>query len=661
MADDNGASSGAAVPTTVHLAELARSGRSTCKKCKQTIDKDALRLGKAFDNNGTPMKHWFHPACWPVPKALASVSEIEGWWTLSDAHKNEIIARAPNRAPPKAAQSLPAEVDRHAPSDDDGVARSSFANFVTLTERLEAEGSSLEKASIIRQHLATLPTPEDRFLTARLLMPGKKEDQRTYQLKDKSLITILSGVLRCSESAMTEHLESSTDLGLTAEHFHAHSLQQAPLASSSSAAASASSSTTAPLTLSDVNRFLDELSQPSASSQQLFARLVLRTTPALLRVVTRIVRKDLRTNAGAAIVLKGVGGEAAYEQFKAQPDSLRLICRNAGEGGGAGTSSDFGSGGGGGEGGGGGGRRGGEARVEGSMAGLGSTSSGIRVGCAFKPQLADQCKSFELPVRKYPSGFLVEVKYDGERVQVHMLKSGEVRFFTRAGKAVPEHKTSGVADALRRAFPGRDREIILDSEVVMRARDGTVLAFGAQGIHEQKKHDGATCCLLVFDLLMLDGKSLAHLSQRKRRAALEGAMTTIERHVELSACKFMRTAAELRAAFKEAAELRLEGLMVKDVRASYSVNDRKWWLKLKRDCARIIAPTPLNGPDPPSPTAASSPNCCLPDSIAPSLSTRSRPCQARSPDPPSPCVRICRSNLPRSRRGRLLRVRAGRG
>ena len=55
-------------------------------------------------------------------------------------------------------------------------------------------------------------------------------------------------------------------------------------------------------------------------------------------------------------------------------------------------------------------------------------------------------------------------------------------------------------------------------------------------------------------------------------------MTTIERHVELSACKFMRTAAELRAAFKEAAELRLEGLMVKDVRASYSVNDRKGWL-----------------------------------------------------------------------------------
>ena len=125
------------------------------------------------------------------------------------------------------------------------------------------------------------------------------------------------------------------------------------------------------------------------------------------------------------------------------------------------------------------------------MVGLGSSSSGIRVGCAFKPQLADQCKSFELPVRKYPSGFLVEVKYDGERVQVHMLKSGEVRFFTRAGKAVPEHKTSGVADALRRAFPGRDREIILDSEVVMRARDGTVLAFGAQGIHEQKSHDGA--------------------------------------------------------------------------------------------------------------------------------------------------------------------------
>ena len=43
-----------------------------------------------------------------------------------------------------------------------------------------------------------------------------------------------------------------------------------------------------------------------------------RTTPSQLKVATRLVRKDLRINAGASVVLKAVGGAAAYERFKAQ-------------------------------------------------------------------------------------------------------------------------------------------------------------------------------------------------------------------------------------------------------------------------------------------------------------------------------------------------------
>ena len=363
----------------MHITELARSGRSTCKKCKTAIAKDVLRLGKVFEANGSQMKHWYHVACWPVPKALSSLSDIEGWWTLSEAHKAEIISQAPNRAPPADAK----------PGDDHGGSASSaaaaaasssattaaagaapFAAFVALTEQLEAESSSLEKTAIIKRHLATLRTSEDRFLTSRLLLPGKKDDLRIYQLKDKSLVAILSSVLRCSESAMSQHLESSTDLGLTAEHFYASAPPQPPPG--------------APLTLTDVHHFLDDLSQPSASSHSLFSKLVPRATPAMLRVVTRLVRKDLRTNAGAAIVLKGIGGEAAYEHFKAAPDSLRAICDAAGGGGSAGASHGGGGG-----------------------AGSSSAARGggiISAGQPFKPQLADQCKSFELPLKKFPSG-----------------------------------------------------------------------------------------------------------------------------------------------------------------------------------------------------------------------------------------------------------------
>ena len=74
---------------------------------------------------------------------------------------------------------------------------------------------------------------------------------------------------------------------------------------------------------------------------------------------------------------------------------------------------------------------------------------------------------------------------------LRLAQDRSVTFFNRSGKTPPEHKTNGVADALRLAFPNHSG-LIIDGEVVMRAPDGTVLAFGAQGKHEQKKHAGAT-------------------------------------------------------------------------------------------------------------------------------------------------------------------------
>jgi len=35
------------------------------------------------------------------------------------------------------------------------------------------------------------------------------------------------------------------------------------------------------------------------------------------------------------------------------------------------------------------------------------------------PMLAEACKSVEKAIAKYPQGMLSEIKYDGERVQLH--------------------------------------------------------------------------------------------------------------------------------------------------------------------------------------------------------------------------------------------------
>ena len=55
---------------------------------------------------------------------------------------------------------------------------------------------------------------------------------------------------------------------------------------------------------------------------------------------------------------------------------------------------------------------------------------------------AQVCKSSEEAIQKCPNGMYSEVKYDGERVQVH--KSGkQFKYYSRSLKPVVPHKVSG--------------------------------------------------------------------------------------------------------------------------------------------------------------------------------------------------------------------------
>ena len=143
------------------------------------------------------------------------------------------------------------------------------------------------------------------------------------------------------------------------------------------------------------------------------------------------------------------------------------------------------------------------------------------------------------------------------------------------------HQVRGLEAALLRAFPGAI-DLILDAEVVMRSTDGSVLAFGKQGAQEQKKYAGAHPALLVFDMLWLNGRDLTGRPLRERREEMLAALVPSSA-VEASAAKLMTTADELRTAFAEANAACLEGLMMKDVTSKYVPNDRKLWLKLKKD------------------------------------------------------------------------------
>lgn len=66
-----------------YVVGYAKLGTSSCKKCKQKIDKGGLRVGKVtpnpFSDDGGDMKQWFHPKCIfeTFVKARATTKKIE--------------------------------------------------------------------------------------------------------------------------------------------------------------------------------------------------------------------------------------------------------------------------------------------------------------------------------------------------------------------------------------------------------------------------------------------------------------------------------------------------------------------------------------------------------------------------------------------------------
>ncbi|EOD21581.1 hypothetical protein EMIHUDRAFT_117094, partial [Emiliania huxleyi CCMP1516] len=104
-------------PTSYEVVELAKSGRSTCKKCRQLILKDTLRVGKVYrDQDDRERKNYYHPACWPVPRKLTSIEEVRGFASLTQEQREvlELRFRQPRAVGAKKGKA-PAEVQAQAP------------------------------------------------------------------------------------------------------------------------------------------------------------------------------------------------------------------------------------------------------------------------------------------------------------------------------------------------------------------------------------------------------------------------------------------------------------------------------------------------------------------------------------------------------------------
>lgn len=566
--------------------EVAKQGRAVCKKCKQKCLQGELRIAKLIPNpfGSGKMKAWHHINCLfeqflkqrQTTKRIEGPDDIDGWDDLNEDEKSDILdkikesdaafhakfgtskVKSPNKqkTPPKAkSPKVEAKLEKKekspenkedklsvsssSSSSSDKVKDCQFKEFRRLVADITNVPGYLDKTNCVKKLLkdGTDGTgfKDDIILWCRLLLPGVVK--RIYNLQSKQLVKLFSKIFVTDQSDMLEHLERG-DIGETIQKFFEESHKTKPAKKST-------------LTVKEVDNFLVKLSKLTKEDDQMehFKKFVSKCTSNDLKTVVRLIKGDLRMGAGAKHILDGVHPDA-YEAYQASRDIDAVIAKCF------------------------------DKREKGKKPRK-IVKAEISLMTPVLPMLAEACKSVEQAIKKCPNGMYSEIKYDGERVQVHKHGS-EFKYFSRHLKPVLPHKIQHFKEYIPKAFP-HGKDLILDSEILMiDTKTSKPLPFGTLGVHKKAEFKDANVCLFVFDCIYYNGESLINKPISHRKKVLQENMTEIPNHVVFSEMQEIHQREELAAMIAKVLKLGLEGLVLKDTESIYEPGKRHW-LKVKKD------------------------------------------------------------------------------
>lgn len=558
-----------------YFVERAKQGRAACKKCKQKCEAAELRIAKLVPSPYDvlkKMKSWHHLDCLfelfmkqrVTTKRLDSLEDLDGFDLLSEDDqlividkinesekayaenhgldvpiKIELTKVKKNDSPSKGSAKKANKTTTNAQKNlkNDNIKDSLFKEFRRLVVNITNESSYLKKSKIVEDTFKS-ENNEARFtgnisLWCKLLLPGVQK--RIYNLHSKQLIKLFSKIFKTSPAPMMTHLKEG-DVSETIQLFFEKNTAVKPCKKST-------------LTVEQVEEFLENLSKLTKEEDQInhFSEIVPICTAGDLKVIIRLIKHDLRMNAGAKHILDGIHPDA-YTVYQSSRDLNVVINR--------------------------------------CLLNLSNNNGGkevdakISVMTPMLPMLAQPCKSVEDAIKKCPNGMYSEIKYDGERVQVHK-KGSKFQYFSRSLKPVLNHKIEHFKKYIPQAFPLAD-DLILDSEILMVDSTGKPLPFGTLGIHKKTEFESATVCLFVFDCIYYNGEDLRKKPINYRKKILREQMTEVPNRVMFSEMKEIRKVEELSSMIKTVLKEGLEGLVLKDMLSQYEPGKRHW-LKMKKD------------------------------------------------------------------------------
>lgn len=239
---------------------------------------------------------------------------------------------------------------------------------------------------------------------------------------------------------------------------------------------------------------------------------------------------------------------------------------------------------------------------------LGDDRESVVLMSCFQPQLAQfQAQSIQVMVNRMgqteaDNQFWVEEKLDGERMQMHMITDSSVEggkrfaFWSRKAKEYTylygngfEDDNSALTRHLRNAFDDRVDNIILDGEMITwNPEQDLIVPFGTlktAALAAQKDPFSSTenrPVFKVFDILLLNGQCLTQHTLYDRRKALQAAVKSVHRRLEIHDYTVATNAAEVDDLLRKVVSESSEGLVMKNPRSDYRLNQRNDdWMKVK--------------------------------------------------------------------------------
>jgi len=200
--------------------------------------------------------------------------------------------------------------------------------------------------------------------------------------------------------------------------------------------------------------------------------------------------------------------------------------------------------------------------------------------------LAEPKASPEEVAKHFSKEAIVEMKYDGIRVQAHVGR--EVRLYSRRMEEI-----TGSLPEVRDSLSSLGHEAILDGEA-LGFGGGRPLPFVKMQARLHRKAISEEVIeklpfhYVVFDLLYLDGRSLLDMKLKDRRIMLEGLRLT--GGVSVAPTFSAGSAEGFRKLFEKSRAEGFEGLVVKDPDSPYMPGRRGGhWVKLKEELDTIDA------------------------------------------------------------------------